>query len=326
MRKTTFFVPLILFFFLPQAPAQTCDVRKTGEHRGEIQTPNGVIAVVGWEHLGDSQDESIKAGLDAAQMFLNSRNCTQALLVLEALNQKHQLEIENSAKMLKEIQKFSERFRGAILIANEMTPSEQAQQLQSNVKIYHRYKAFADSCGPQARRILEPTLTMYPGPGFEFARRSQRDLVPVEDEAAKRANAAAFQEGSSFDFTNPAITPDGRAAIGEIQSLLMARQAIPPALIDRVIAFSRVPGERPQLRSGLLAAIETGRRQIEGAYVRNLFISRNLLNLRTNVILPIGYRHVDHLLATLRQDCLQMARSPVVKPGGVILPPAQLVR
>lgn len=295
----------LLLAWQPASALDICEAHYLNDREVKLRVGSSNINVIGWEHLDDRNGEHLVEGMEKVFESAKAGKCSEAIDLSNTVLTNLAVDFKNAKLIFDRLSTLNSELPLSN-IGVEMTPGELQDQRQLNVRINKVFTELQNLCVPALQVPLSSLRLMLPGPEFEFERRDGSiPLVPLEDQAAKDANEKDFagEEQDTFDYSNPAMTPQAHAAIETIRKSIMKQSFPSDSLIQTAVAFEKDDARRVKLEAELRYSIARGMRIISGAYKRNVAIAKELLALQGNIAMPIGFRHVDHLVGEILKQC-----------------------
>jgi hypothetical protein len=296
---------LLLAWAKPIYALDLCEAQYLNDREAKLRIGSSNINIIGWEHLDDRSGEYLVEGMKIVFESAKTGKCSEAISRANSILNDLTTDFQN-AKWVFDRLSF---LNGELPLANigvEMTPAELQSQWQLNIRINEVFTELQNLCDPALQGLLASLRMMLPGPEFEFHRLHENiSIEALEDQAAKDANENDFagEELDTFDYANPAMTSQAQMAIDSIRQSIMKQRFPSESLIQAAVAFEKNSASRSKLEAELRYSITKGMRIIKGAYKRNINIATKLLRLQGNIALPIGFRHVDHLVDEILRQC-----------------------
>lgn len=308
MKTTGFLISFVGIQFLVMEPSfasSRCLAGPIINNRAEIQIDDRLVTLIGWTHLDDTSGDALVNGLKAAVAASDIGRCEEATQIATSTL----LAVSSDLKSAQDVfnAEISAQLRAPLVsIGLEMTPIELNDQLGINPRLDEAFRKLYTRCSPQIKGVADQLRLMVPGPEFAFAREhSNVSLLALEDQTLKDANEKDFdgEQSDTFDYSNPALTSIAKNAIEAIKRDLMRQ--VPPSEreIAQAISFEPDSAARAKLEIALRFSIVRATRIISGAYRRNVAIAANILRSPGNIAVPIGFRHVHHLVGEIIRQC-----------------------
>lgn len=282
-----------------------CEARYENDREVRIQVGANQIIILGWVHLDDKTGKRLSDGLKSVLLFARAGVCDVAANFAKAVLSKLDSDVQSADRVYKrffELQ-LEVPFKS---IGLEMTSQELKEQRQFNKTIDRLFREFHNLCEPELQQHLITFRIMLPGPEFEFQQTHPNvSLIPLEDQAAKNANEKDFdgEAEDTFNFSNPKFTPETKIAIEAIRKDIQNQVQPSDLLIQQVLAYEKDEVERAKLEAQLRYSIARGMRIVAGAYKRNVEIAKRLVKIDGDIVVPIGFRHVNHLVDETVRRC-----------------------